>query len=166
MEHLLCEIPRTALALPDAGRVYGSGSDCLIHCGEGQGSTLFSLTLPPIPHPRPELDLDVPTRWPPKGQTKLDVVEELVGVGVKKVVSGFGRLGVVTPGGDAYIFSRGKLEPLDVDIEGEVEDLGLGSGFEVVVIDGRAYGRGDSECFCLCTVRLSMDCDEGLFCIS
>lgn len=117
-----------------------------------------------------ELGLDLPglekaefSEWRPS----LIVVDELSGLGVKRVVSGKGnRFGVVTDAGEAYLLTREGVERVDLKgIKGRYSDdpdcdppsvvnMAIGDGFELVMLDpeygdgvhdAKVYGRGKSE---------------------
>jgi hypothetical protein len=76
---------------------------------------------------------------------RLEVVSGLEGVGIKSIVPGSSnRLGVVSDAGEAWILGR-RGEPELQEIDGDIEFLGLGSAFEVVVTDAAAWVRGKSE---------------------
>lgn len=147
--------PSAALPLPSPGRVFGAGSDVLVLCGRGQGATLFALRLTPSSHPRSSESKEAEkgaadtTRPCDGGQRmagSLEALEEFAGVGVAHIRSGVGRIGILTPAGGAFVYARGELQEFDVgNTEGEVQDVGLGAGFEVIVVNGRVYGRGNSK---------------------
>ncbi|RSH91385.1 hypothetical protein EHS25_009684 [Saitozyma podzolica] len=74
---------------------------------------------------------------------RLEVVSGLEGVGIKSIVPGSSnRLGVVSDAGEAWILGR-RGEPELQEIDGDIEFLGLGSAFEVVVTDAAAWVRDD-----------------------
>lgn len=84
----------------------------------------------------------------PKGEITVLLVEDLEGVGVTSVVPGSAnRFTLLTEAGDAYLISKGTIEPelLEIDDESPVRLMGLGSKFEVLVTEQSVWVRGDSE---------------------
>jgi hypothetical protein len=81
--------------------------------------------------------------------TTLRIIEEVEGLGIRKVVTGnANRVAVLTEGGDVYISEpRSKsFERLDLPTEdSSVRLVGLGSSFMVVVDDTGVWTQGDSE---------------------
>lgn len=88
---------------------------------------------------------------------RLEVVSGLEGVGIDSVVPGSNnRLGVVSDAGEAWILGR-RGEPELQEVDGDVEFLGLGSAFEVIVTDAAAWVRGKSEYEKLCCILIADD---------
>ncbi|GFZ50948.1 hypothetical protein JCM24511_08706 [Saitozyma sp. JCM 24511] len=76
---------------------------------------------------------------------RLEVVSGLEGVGIASIVAGSSnRLGVVSDAGEAWILGR-RGEPELQEVDGDIEFLGLGSAFEVVVTDAAAWVRGKND---------------------
>ncbi|KAK4688142.1 hypothetical protein P7C73_g1971, partial [Tremellales sp. Uapishka_1] len=115
-------------------RIYSTESRFLIHT-LGAAHHLLELSFPaPACEPR----------W--------RMIDDFEGVQITKIVTGAGdRFALLTEVGDGWILgpsSRGGAPEL-VEIkgkeDGEVRDIGLGSGWEIVVLDGDVWVRGKSE---------------------
>lgn len=77
------------------------------------------------------------------GQPRIDLVEDLEGLGVYCVSAGGDRFGVVTSAREGYILSD---EVERIDLDADIADIALGDGFEIVVlVTGDMLVRGDSE---------------------
>lgn len=79
-------------------------------------------------------------------------IDFLDGLSVRSVCLGGGRAGAVTDAGDAFIWGKGfeSFERIELDIRqgdaGDVKFFGLGSDFEVVVLENdEVWIRGASE---------------------
>jgi hypothetical protein len=74
----------------------------------------------------------------------LEPIEDLEGMEFEVVAGPCNRLGIVTTAGSAYILQKRSQEVDLLEID-NVTLLGLGSNFEVVVVDGVVMVRGDSK---------------------
>lgn len=82
------------------------------------------------------------------GQTSVQLIDDLEGLGVVSVVPGSAnRFGVITDSGDAYLIPKGsvEVEPVEVDDDSGVKLLRVGSKFEVVVTGDNVLVRGNSK---------------------
>lgn len=84
----------------------------------------------------------------------LQPIEDLEGLEFRIVAGAVNRLGIVTTAGSAYILQKRSQEVDLLEID-NVTHLGLGSNFEVVVVDDVVMVRGDSE-----PIRYIADVDE------
>lgn len=76
-------------------------------------------------------------------EPSLTLIEDLEGMGMEIVPGSCNRLGIITDAGEAYVLGQRsrEVDPLDV---GDARLLGLGSDFDVVVIDHKVLTKGDS----------------------
>lgn len=84
-----------------------------------------------------------------EGEVSVVLIDDLEGLGVETVVTGSAnRFAILTNAGDAYLFSKGSLDPelLEIDDDSPVKLVGLGSKFEVLVTDANVWIRGESKC--------------------
>lgn len=77
---------------------------------------------------------------------RLDLIEDLEGMEFQVVAGSCNRLGIVTDAGQAFVLEHRSQEVDLIDAPGDVTMMGLGSDFDVVVVDNVVMVRGNSEC--------------------
>lgn len=78
-------------------------------------------------------------------EPELVLIEDLEGTAFACVPGSCNRLGILTEMGSAYVLEKRSQEIEPLEIPGEVRLLGLGSNFEIAIVDGEVLLRGSGE---------------------
>lgn len=81
-------------------------------------------------------------------EKELNPIGDLEGHELKIVTGSSNRLGIVTDAGSAYVLEKRSREVEMIDAGGDVRLLGLGSDFDVVVVEDKLLVKGNSESTC------------------